>query len=111
MSLWVDLYRLQEDLRDCQNRLDCLVECHLEEFPTDLLPDFVFPLQKVLRQALEEIQVLQQDLRSQVRPAVQQALQEMLVDPEHQELMVRLAESEAQDQQVAVARAEQAQKE
>ncbi len=94
MSLSVDLYRLQEDLLDSQNRLQCLIECHLEEDPEGLLPDFVFPLQKVLRQALEEIQALQD---SRVQPAVQQALQEMLVDPEHQELMVRLAESEAQD--------------
>ena len=58
MSLSVDLYRLQEDLLDSQNRLECLKSCHLEEHPKGLLPDFVFPLQKVLRQALEEIEVL-----------------------------------------------------
>ena len=94
MSLSVDLYRLQENLEDSQSRLQCLIECHLEEDPQGLLPDFVFPLQKVLRQALEEIQALQD---SRVRPEVRLAIQELLKDPKAQELMARLAELEKQD--------------
>ena len=94
MSLWWDLYRLQEDLEDSQNRLECLVECHLEENPSGLLPDFVFPLQKVLQQALEEIQILRQELQVRVRPEVQQAIQVLMEDPQAQVLMERLAQAE-----------------
>ena len=108
MSLWVDLYRLKEDLQDSQHRLDCLKECHLQELPESPLPDFVFPLQRVLLQALEEIQVLQQELRAEVRPEVQQAVQALLEDSQAQELMARLAELELQDPGVAEARAQKA---
>ena len=111
MSLWVDLWKIHQDLQDCQNRLDCLVECHLQERPQGYLPDFVFPLQKVLQQALEEIPVLQAELRAEVRPEVGQALQELLVQPEQQELMARLAELELQDPGVAQARAARDQQE
>ena len=94
MTLWVDLWKMEELLQDSQIRLECLKECHLEENPQGQLPDFVFPLQKALSQALEEIQVLQWGLqgRSQKFQAV---LNQMKTDPEMQVLMERLAAAEA----------------
>ena len=96
MSLWVDLWKLQECLENSLNRLECLKECHLEENPTGLLPDFVFPLEKVLTQSLEEIRTLQWGLQGR-QEKFQALLNRMKTDPEMQELMSRLAESEKQD--------------
>ena len=98
MSLSVDLWKLRQDLEDSQNRLDCLKECHLLESPQDPLPDFVFPLQRVLLQALEEIQALQE---AKVRPEVRQAVQELVEDPQAQVLMELLAQAEAQERALA----------
>jgi hypothetical protein len=109
MSLSVDLWKVHQDLQDSLNRLECLQECHLQERPEFPLPDFLFPLRKVLLQALEEIPVLQRELQAQARPEVRLAVQALLEDPQAQELMARLAELELQDPGVAEARAAQAQ--
>ena len=86
--LWTDYWKLRDCLEDSLSRLECLKECQLEE--SQYLPDFVFPLQKVLQDSLEQVtQVLQ------VRPEVQLAIQELLKDPKAQELMERLAQAEA----------------
>ena len=106
MSLWVDLRKIQECLEDSLARLECLQECHLREHPLLPLPDFVFPLRKVLQDSLLEVHLLQS-----VRPQVRSAVQVLLEDPQAQELMARLAEAELQDPGVAEARAAQAQKE
>jgi hypothetical protein len=90
MSLSVDLWKIHQDLEDSLNRLQCLKECHLQEYPSLPLPDFVFPLQKVLQDSLLEIHHLQQ-----VRPQVRQALQELVSDPQGQVLMEKLAQAEA----------------
>ena len=90
MSLSVDLWKLHQDLEDSLNRLECLRECHLQEYPLLPLPDFVFPLQKILQDSLLEIHHLQQ-----VRPQVRQALQELVSDPQGQVLMEKLAQAEA----------------
>ena len=90
MSLSVDLWKIHQDLEDSLNRLQCLKECHLQEYPSLPLPDFVFPLQKVLQDSLLEIHHLQQ-----VRPQVRQALQELVSDPQGQVLMELLAQAEA----------------
>jgi hypothetical protein len=97
MSLSVDLWKLRQDLEDCQARLECLKECHLQERPQGYLPDFVFPLQKALAQALEEIPILQQEFREEVRPEVRKAIQFLMEDPEAQVLMEKLAQAEAQE--------------
>jgi len=70
------------------------------------LPDFVFPLQKILQETLIEIPHLQE-----IRPQVRQAIEDLQKDPQHQELMARLAEAELRDPGVAEARAEKARKE
>lgn len=106
MSLSVDLWKLRLDLEDSLHRLECLKECHLQEHPLLPLPDFVFPLQKILQETLLEIHQLQG-----IRPEVHQAIQDLQEDPQHQELMARLAELELQDPGVAEARAAQARKE
>ena len=53
--LKTDYRKLEEHLEDSLNRLDCLKRCHLEWSQTHL-PDFVFPLEKALVQALESVQ-------------------------------------------------------
>lgn len=106
MSLSVDLWKLQECLEDSLARLYCLKDCYLQDHPMTPLPDFVFPLQKILQETLLEIHHLQQ-----IRPQVLQAIQDLQKDPEHQKLMARLAEAELQDPGVAEARAEKARKE
>lgn len=95
--LWTDYWKLQNLLEDSLNRLECLKDCHLEYQPDQPLPDFVFPLQKVLVQALEELALV-----LQVRPEVQTAIQELLEDPQTQVLMERLAQAEAQEKLVEV---------
>ena len=77
--------------------MECLKERHLLERPQGYLPDFVFPLQKALAQALEEIPVLQQEFREEVRPAVRQAIRAMMEDPQVQVLMEKLAQAEAEE--------------
>ena len=97
MSLSVDLWKLRQDLEDSLARLECLKECHLQERPGILLPSFVNPLEQVLQQALEEIPFLQKGFQEEVRPAVQQAIQAMMEDPQVQVLMERLAQAEAEE--------------
>ena len=84
MSLQVDYRKIQECLEDSLNRLECLQECHLLERPMEALPDFVFPLEKALKDSLEQVQLalVQRELPSQeaqalVRAAAQRALVEV----------------------------------
>ena len=85
MSLFVDYRKIQECLEDSLNRLECLRECHLLERPLEPLPDFLFPLQKVLQdsllqvtQALRQAQALpSQEAQELVRAAAQRALVEV----------------------------------
>lgn len=53
--LTTDYRKLGELLEDSLVRLECLKECHLEEH--QYLPDFVFPLEKALVEALEQTQL------------------------------------------------------
>lgn len=96
MSLWWDLYQVRELVEDLLARVDCLRECSLQE--QEQVPDWAFRLQRELVVALEQVpewaQLLGQD---QVRPQVLEVLERLEKDPEHQELMARLAVSEAQD--------------
>lgn len=63
MSLSVDYRKIQECLEDSLSRLECLKECHLLERPLEPLPDFVFPLEKYLKDSLEQVSVLQEQVR------------------------------------------------
>lgn len=50
--LLTDYRKLIECLEDSLSRLECLKECHLQEFR--YLPDFVFPLERNLKDSLEQ---------------------------------------------------------
>jgi hypothetical protein len=96
VSLWWDLYQVREQVEDLLARVDCLRECSLEE--QGQVPDWTFRLQRELVVALEQVPEWGQLLgRDQVRPQVLEVLKQLEQDPEHQELMARLAVSEAQD--------------
>ena len=73
------------------------------ERPQGYLPDFVFPLQKALAQALEEIPVLQQEFREEVRPEVRKAIQFLMEDPEAQVLMDQILPLQIMEEQVVTA--------
>mgnify|MGYP003339089188 CR=1 FL=1 len=62
-GLAVDYWKLEELLQDSLDRLDCLKECHLEEF--GYLPDFAFPLQRILQDSLDQIHLAQQVAQAQ----------------------------------------------
>ena len=103
MSLWVDLLKLEECLLDSHHRLNCLKDCYLQERQMEALPDFVFPLEKVLQESLEQLALLQgqvkrDHLKAQAQVA-QKALSEQVPEPGS------LAEAEAQAKAQAEARA------
>jgi hypothetical protein len=83
VSLWWDLYQVREQVGDLLQRVECLRECSVQE--RGLVPEWVFPLERVLGQVLEQVpeqaQVLGQD---QVRPQVSEVL---VRDPQHQEVV------------------------
>ena len=103
MSLWVDLRNLQENLQDSQTRLECLKECHLQEYPLVPLPDFLFPLQKALQESLEQLAPLQDQVKRDHLKAQAQLAQKALSEsvPE----AGSLAEAEAKEKAQAEARA------
>jgi hypothetical protein len=96
VSLWWDLYQVREQVEDLLRRVECLRECSVQE--QGQVPEWVFPLERELVRALELVPQWGQLLgRDQVRPQVLEALKRLEQDPEHQELMARLAVSEARD--------------
>ena len=82
--LWTDYRKLEECLQDSLSRLYCLKSCHLDSKKD--LPDFVFPLEKSLKDSLEQVQLLMHQAK------FQKALKDHLADPKTQELMRRLVE-------------------
>lgn len=79
MSLSVDYRKMAECLEDSLDRLECLKDCHLAEYPLEYLPDFVFPLEKALVSALEQLESAQEQelvLESELA-AAQRALVEV----------------------------------
>lgn len=76
--LTTDYRKIQECLEDSLVRLECLKECHLQEF--QVLPDFVFPLEKALVQALESVQqvLAQQSAQVLAQRLVQESVQQLV---------------------------------
>jgi hypothetical protein len=104
VSLWWDHWKVREQVEDLLVRLECLRECSLQE--QGQVPDWVLGLERELDLVLEQVpawdRLLEQDRdleqeRDQMRQEVRQVLERLEQDPQHQELMRRLAVSEAQD--------------
>ena len=95
MSLWWDLWKVRELAEDLQQRVGYLRQAAVQELGQ--VPDWVFPLERELERALEQVPEHRFQLDPQSLERLQPHLDQLQQDPVHQQVLARLAVSEAQD--------------